>query len=118
MKINPNVSNGAATSAQVQEEGKVKGAGKAQGSARIQATEKASGAAAAKGTYLADSAKPELSSKAKDMAKAKAVASEAPDLREEKIAELKRRIAEGKYDVSAAAVADRMVDDHFELMGS
>ncbi|MEN9724022.1 MAG: hypothetical protein RJB38_2008 [Pseudomonadota bacterium] len=56
--------------------------------------------------------KAEISSKAKDLAKAKEVAGQAPDVREDKIAELKARIAAGKYEVNAQAVADRLVDEH------
>lgn len=53
-----------------------------------------------------------ISARAREMARAKEVAGNAPDVREEKIAELKRRIAEGKYNVKPEAIADRMVDDH------
>jgi negative regulator of flagellin synthesis FlgM len=60
----------------------------------------------------AASTKTELSAKGREMAQAKAAASDAPDVREEKIAELKRRIAAGNYSVDSNAVADRMVDDH------
>ncbi|MGK5090166.1 flagellar biosynthesis anti-sigma factor FlgM [Bdellovibrionota bacterium FG-2] len=61
-----------------------------------------------------DSAKTELSARGKEFAKAKAVASQAPDVREEKIAELKRRISAGKYEVNADAVADKLVDEHLK----
>lgn len=61
---------------------------------------------------IAKSSNAEISSKAKEMSKAREVASAAPDTREEKIAELKRRITEGRYQVDAKAVADRMVDEH------
>lgn len=60
----------------------------------------------------AASTKAELSSKGREMAAAKAAAGGAPDVREEKIAALKARIAAGKYEVDSNAVADRMVDDH------
>ena len=63
-------------------------------------------------SLLGGSAKTEISGKARELAKAKDVASAAPDVREDKIAELKRRIAAGAYQVDADAVADRMVDDH------
>lgn len=63
-------------------------------------------------------AKTEISPKAKEMATAKAAATSAPDVREEKIAELRRRIAEGKYKVDPQAVADRMVDDHLAVGGA
>jgi negative regulator of flagellin synthesis FlgM len=56
--------------------------------------------------------KADISSRGKDIAHASALAQAAPDTREEKIAELKRRISEGSYKVDANAVADRMVDEH------
>lgn len=59
----------------------------------------------------------EISSKSKDFAKAKSIASGAPDVREDKVADLKRRIAEGSYKVDTDAVADRMVDDHLKMSG-
>ena len=61
-----------------------------------------------------DAVNAEISSAGKEFALAKAVASDAPDVRDEKIAELKRRIAAGKYNIDAEAVADRMVDDHLK----
>ncbi|MCM2322874.1 MAG: flagellar biosynthesis anti-sigma factor FlgM [Oligoflexia bacterium] len=59
-------------------------------------------------------AKTEISSRAKELAKAKEVATSAPDVREEKIAALKAKIAAGKYNVNPEAVADRMVDEHLK----
>ena len=56
--------------------------------------------------------KPEISARGKDIAHASAIASAAPDVREDKIAELKKRIAEGSYKVDANAVADRLVNEH------
>ena len=61
------------------------------------------------------SAKSEISSRAKDFAKAREVAASAPDVREEKVAELKRRIQSGMYKVDADAIADRMIQDHAAL---
>ena len=58
--------------------------------------------------------KADLSSKGKEMATAKAVADQTPEVREEKISELKRRIAAGRYEVSPDKIADRMVDDHLK----
>lgn len=66
---------------------------------------------------VTDGANTEISAKAKEFARAKEVASSAPDVREEKIAELKRRISAGKYQIDADAVADRMVDDHLKMSG-
>jgi negative regulator of flagellin synthesis FlgM len=65
-------------------------------------------------TNIPGSVNAELSHKGKEMAAAKAAASEAPDVREEKIAALKARIAAGKYNVDPSAIADRMVDDHLK----
>jgi negative regulator of flagellin synthesis FlgM len=59
----------------------------------------------------------DISSKGKELAKAKAAASQAPDVREEKIAALKAKIAEGKYKVDADAVADKLVDEHIKMAG-
>lgn len=63
-------------------------------------------------------ARAEISGRAKEAVKAKAVAGEAPDVREAKIAELKRRIDAGKYKVDADAVADRMVNDDIQMFGN
>ncbi len=79
--------------------------------------EKAAEASASPRTEAAGDAKTEISSKAKEFAKAKEVANEAPDVREEKIAALKARIAEGKYKVDADSIADRMVDEHIRMHG-
>jgi flagellar biosynthesis anti-sigma factor FlgM len=56
--------------------------------------------------------KAEISGKSKEFATAKALANGAPDVRAEKIAELKRRIADKSYKVDTAAVADKLVDEH------
>lgn len=64
------------------------------------------------------SANAEISSRAKDMARAKQLASEAPDVREAKIAELKERIQNKNYNVSADAIADKLVDDHIRMAGA
>ncbi len=65
-----------------------------------------------------DSVNAEISTKAKDMAKAKQVASESSDVREAKIAELREKIQNKKYNVGADAIADRLVDDHMGLAGA
>ena len=94
----------------------------------VSSAKQAKGAAAAKGasgadearkikTTTEDGARPEISAKARDAATAAQVAKDAPDVREAKIAELKKRIAEGKYNVDPKKVADRMVDDHLETAG-
>ncbi len=60
----------------------------------------------------------EISSKAKDMAKAKQVAADTPDVREAKIAALKEQIQNKKYNVGADAIADKLVDDHLSMAGA
>ncbi len=61
-----------------------------------------------------EGAKAEISDRGREIASAKAAATSAPDVREEKVAELKRRIAAGQYKVSADAIADKMVDEHLQ----
>ena len=58
-----------------------------------------------------------ISGRAKEMAMAKTVATSADDVREAKIAELKRRIASKEYNVKPDAIADRMVDEHLQTRG-
>lgn len=64
------------------------------------------------------SANTEISSRAKEMASAKQVATDAPDVREAKIAALREQIANKKYNVSADAIADKLVDDHLRMGGA
>ena len=64
-----------------------------------------------------ESTSAEISQKAREFAKAKAAASSAPDVRAEKIAELKRKIASGEYNVKPDAIADRLVDEHLSTRG-
>lgn len=56
--------------------------------------------------------KASISRKAREAARARELASRAPDVREERVAELKRRIAQGGYHVDADAIADRMLAEH------
>jgi len=107
MKINPNVSAGSAgiQSSESKKTDKVKVSGY---------EGKSESAAALKG----ESSNAEISSKAKDMAKAKQIAAETPDVREAKIAELKNRIQNKTYNVSSEAIADKLVDDHLRLAGA
>jgi flagellar biosynthesis anti-sigma factor FlgM len=67
---------------------------------------------AAQTAPIESDARPEISAKGRELAQAKEVASNAPDVREEKIAKLKEMISAGKYKVDSHAVADRMVDEH------
>jgi negative regulator of flagellin synthesis FlgM len=94
--------------------GNVSGASKAD---RAREAAKAKSSGKAEGASVAEGASAEISSRGKEMAQAKAVAASAPDAREDRIAELKRRIAAGTYKVDAEKVADRMVDDHLGMAG-
>ena len=60
----------------------------------------------------APAARAEISGKAKEAAQAKAVATATPEVREERIAALKQRIADGTYKVDSKAIADKLVDEH------
>ena len=79
-----------------------------------QAKSKKADKTAVAGEHHLEAAKAEISEAGKDFAKARSVAHSAPDTREEKIAELKKRIAGGKYEVNADAIADKMVDEHLQ----
>ncbi len=52
-----------------------------------------------------------LSEKARDINQAKAVIAELPEVREEKVMELKHRIEEGTYRVDGGKVADKMIEE-------
>lgn len=104
MKVNQSGNNG--TAAGVSQQKQVDKSSKA---AKSSSANSNSGAASASGS---ESVKTNLSAKGKEMAQAKSVAMQSPDVREEKIAELKKRIAEGRYNVDPQKVADKMVDDH------
>jgi negative regulator of flagellin synthesis FlgM len=62
-----------------------------------------------------ESAKTEISDRAKEMSQAKALAQSAPDIREDRVAKLKEQISQGKYEINAEAIADRMVDEHLGM---
>jgi negative regulator of flagellin synthesis FlgM len=107
MKINPNIAAGSTgiQSAETKKTDKTKLNG-------YEKTESSSSAS------KSGSANAEISSRAKDMAKAKQVAMDAPDVREAKIAALREQIQNKKYNVSADAIADKLVDDHIRLAGA
>lgn len=64
---------------------------------------------------LGSSSKLNLSDRAQMMAKAKKIASETDAVDEARVAQLQKLIDEGKYNVDAAAVADRLVDQHLVI---
>lgn len=69
----------------------------------------------APGPSSASSSKAEISSRAREAAQAHSIAAETPDVREDKVAELKKRIAEGSYKIDSDAIADKMISEHMAL---
>jgi len=59
----------------------------------------------------------EISSIGKDIQMAKAAVKAAPDTRDSKIADLKKQIADGTYDVSADSFADKLLAKYKEAEG-
>jgi negative regulator of flagellin synthesis FlgM len=55
--------------------------------------------------------KVDLSTKAKDIQGLKSAITNLPDVREEKVQELKNRIESGKYNVSGEKIAEKMVGE-------
>lgn len=107
MKINPSAANNAAQSTGISSASPAERAAQA-----AQARKKA--APTESKVVDSGSAKTEISGRARDMAQAKSVAQSSPDVREDRIAALKAKIAEGKYQVDAQKVADKMVDEHLQ----
>ncbi len=66
---------------------------------------------------MSPGANAEISQKSRELALAKNVATETPDIREDKVADLKKKISEGSYRVDSEAIADRLVDDHLKTPG-
>lgn len=54
----------------------------------------------------------EISDAARLMKQASDIARNAPDVRADKVADLKKRISEGTYQVDSASIADRLVEEH------
>lgn len=61
------------------------------------------------------SARVDLSSRAQEMARAKELATPADDIDEAKVSRLQKLIDEGKYNIDADAIADRMFDEHSKM---
>lgn len=75
-------------------------------------------APAAPRTEIAGSYNTDISDKAKEMSLARKVAEGTDDVREAKIAELKRRIANKEYNVKSDAIADKMISEHLQTPSS
>ena len=56
--------------------------------------------------------KVELSRKASDLNRIREIVQKTPDIREEKVALLREKIASGNYDVSSQEIAEKMLKEH------
>ena len=65
-----------------------------------------------KGSNFSD--KLEISKTGKDYQIAKQAVAQTPDVREDKVNEIKQRMAAGLYDVGAKEVVDKIVDNYFD----
>lgn len=72
----------------------------------ISAVDKQAGAAAVKPEETVD-----LSTMARDIQQAKVEVSKAPDVREEKVQEIKSQVEKGTYNVSGEQIANKMVGE-------
>lgn len=57
----------------------------------------------------------EISQSAKDYQIAKKAVSEAADVREEKVAQIKEALASGTYNVSSQEIAEKIVSNYFDF---
>ncbi|MCI5502392.1 MAG: flagellar biosynthesis anti-sigma factor FlgM [Lachnospiraceae bacterium] len=57
----------------------------------------------------------EISQSAKDYQTVKKALSQTPDIREDKVAEIKSAMNSGTYNVSAQEIADKMVSKYFDI---
>lgn len=69
----------------------------------------------AKQSKTAKSDKIEISDFGQSLAIAKQAVNDAPDVRMERVAELKAQISSGNYHVSSEEIADKMVGQYFNL---
>lgn len=53
----------------------------------------------------------QLSPKAKEMQEAKRILGAIPDIREEKVAQIRKEIAEGTYQINSQKIAEKMVTE-------
>lgn len=71
---------------------------------------------AAAGPGILDSARVDVSTKAQEFQKAKALATpNNNDIDEAKVARLQKLIDEGRYKVDAEAIADRLLNEHTKM---
>ncbi len=66
---------------------------------------------------IAGSSKVDLSDRARDVKRAKELATPDDSVDEAKVARLQKMIDDGKYKVDADAIADRLLDEHMKMGG-
>ena len=108
----PNVANGSVTS-----NSPATSAPKTERASRAYSSKESEKSNSSQTKSTGESAQVDISAKAKDMSLAKKIASESPDVREDRVAELKRRIQNQEYNVKPEDIADRMVDEHIRTAG-
>ena len=64
---------------------------------------------------LGDSSKVEVSERAQSIKRAKELATPDNSVDDAKVARLQKMIDEGKYNIDASAIADKMVDEHLMM---
>jgi len=64
---------------------------------------------------LGESSRVELSPRAQEAKRIKELAMSDTDVDEAKVAKFRKLIDEGKYNIDAKAIADKMVDEHLEF---
>jgi flagellar biosynthesis anti-sigma factor FlgM len=89
--------------------------GKTEGAASASKDMKTKGAKSIDAGQVKDSANVNVSDRAQMMQKAKDIASQPETIDEAKVARLQKLIDEGKYNVDAASIADRLVDEHMTI---
>jgi negative regulator of flagellin synthesis FlgM len=57
----------------------------------------------------------EISQSAKDYQVAKKAIAQTPDVREEKVAQIKEALSSGTYNVSSQEIAEKMVSNYFDF---
>ena len=104
MRVNPNV-NQNIQSTQTEQTKRSDNAAKTAKAGQLAQIQKQQGSSAA-------DSRADISAKGKEFAQVHAAAKAAPDVREDRIAALKKQIQEGKYEVDANKVAERIVGEH------
>lgn len=64
---------------------------------------------------LGESSRVDVSPRAQEAKRIKELAMAAPDIDQAKVEKFRKLIDEGKYNIDAKAIADKMVDEHLEF---